>query len=312
MEFFRAFMNELKSPGPLLHFEGNPNAMRDAQKSIIENLDTTNLFLIGQDIFKANKAMVSSKTPLNILDLAPPFKTCWFQNASRNGITIPGTYISCYGLLLDEIRPYYFNFAFLTDNLTIKPGAFKKNDPTWEYVNGKLRESSDGNVEAGYVNPQDFVKEGYHLRLGQVDIRDKEIRGDAADILNYIHGYLSIFQLQNYQGFEEIKEKIKFRRPSTGEKIHHKIKKIIHITARTEKAKREIASVTGRQIDWSHRWAVRGHWRKVPGIGKNRAEEYEVQGFTWVKDCIKGDKKLPFVKKTRIFTPKISTPQGAV
>ena len=43
-----------------------------------------------------------------------------------------------------------------------------------------------------------------------------------------------------------------------------------------------------KQISWN----VRGHWRRLHNalsIGKDRAGEYVVSGFTWVKDFIKGN-----------------------
>ena len=54
-------------------------------------------------------------------------------------------------------------------------------------------------------------------------------------------------------------------------------------------------------VDWSHRWRVRGHWRRISGVGKNRAGEYSTEGFTWVKDFVKGNKNLPLIEKTRVL-----------
>lgn len=45
-------------------------------------------------------------------------------------------------------------------------------------------------------------------------------------------------------------------------------------------------------INWSHKWEVRGHWRKVDGIGKDREGKKCVKGFCWVKDHQKGEGKL--------------------
>jgi len=54
----------------------------------------------------------------------------------------------------------------------------------------------------------------------------------------------------------------------------------------------------GTNIDWSHKFEVRGHWRKINTIGKNRNGEYCIQGFTWIKEHIRGEGEL--IKKTRV------------
>lgn len=60
--------------------------------------------------------------------------------------------------------------------------------------------------------------------------------------------------------------------------------------------------VGSNQLDFSHRFEVRGHWRKTTGsIGKNREGEYVVQGYTWVKAHVKGPEDKPVIKKTRII-----------
>lgn len=76
------------------------------------------------------------------------------------------------------------------------------------------------------------------------------------------------------------------------------VNKIIHIRPKKFKEKTEYM---GQEIDWSHRWRVRGHWRKVSTVGKNREGEYGIQGFTWVVEHIKGPEELPIIEKTRIL-----------
>lgn len=56
-----------------------------------------------------------------------------------------------------------------------------------------------------------------------------------------------------------------------------------------------------RNIDWSHRWEVRGHWRKCATIGKDREGKYGVKGFTWVSSHERGPEDAPLIKKTRII-----------
>jgi hypothetical protein len=77
-----------------------------------------------------------------------------------------------------------------------------------------------------------------------------------------------------------------------------KPKQIIHVVPKKEKE--EYAGIGGAPIDWSHRWEVRGHWRKQDGIGKDRAGEYQVRGWTWVVPHTKGPEDKLLVKKIRI------------
>jgi len=64
---------------------------------------------------------------------------------------------------------------------------------------------------------------------------------------------------------------------------------------------KNIVPLFGGEIDWSHRWEVRGHWRKCDGIGKDREGKRCVNNFTWVKEHEKGPEDLPLIKKTRII-----------
>jgi len=78
----------------------------------------------------------------------------------------------------------------------------------------------------------------------------------------------------------------------------NKINKIIHVMP-----KKETRWIKGLQneIDWSHRWAVRGHWRKTKDLGKDRHGEYKIRGFTWVKDHVKGpEDKVLVTDKIRV------------
>jgi hypothetical protein len=52
-------------------------------------------------------------------------------------------------------------------------------------------------------------------------------------------------------------------------------------------------------VDWQHRWHVKGHWRRVKGIGHD-ADGNEVNGFTWVSPCIKGPEDKPLINKVRL------------
>lgn len=79
--------------------------------------------------------------------------------------------------------------------------------------------------------------------------------------------------------------------------VKHMINRVIHIV---QKSERESVTpiISGRKIEWSHSFSVRGHWRRVNTIGKDRGGNYSVQGFTFVNEFTKGEHE--FIKKTRI------------
>lgn len=52
------------------------------------------------------------------------------------------------------------------------------------------------------------------------------------------------------------------------------------------------------KTEHSHAFKVRGHWRKIDGVGKDRNGNYRIEGFTWVVDYVKGQGEL--VNRVRI------------
>jgi hypothetical protein len=76
-----------------------------------------------------------------------------------------------------------------------------------------------------------------------------------------------------------------------------KISNVVHCIPK--KHLNEYLPSLNAEFDFSHRFEVRGHWRKTPTIGKNRQGVYGTQGFTWVVPHEKGPEHLPLVKKTR-------------
>ena len=84
------------------------------------------------------------------------------------------------------------------------------------------------------------------------------------------------------------------------------IVKIIRVAPKSFKA--DAIPLGNHQIDWSHRWLVRGHWRRSSGVGKNRLGEYVVHGHTWVISHEKGPEEAELVaKKTRFVMARTST-----
>ena len=97
------------------------------------------------------------------------------------------------------------------------------------------------------------------------------------------------------EGVEKVKKYLKIGRGKNKE--NHKINRIIHIREK-KTSEDKIKSVSGRSIDWSHSWLVRGHWRRIDGIGKNRLGEYVIEGKTFVSPHQKG--KGDLIKKVRM------------
>lgn len=107
-------------------------------------------------------------------------------------------------------------------------------------------------------------------------------------------------------GIESVRQYVKL---GTGKKkLTHRIRRIIHVTP-----KEYISEYPGghREVNWTHRFLVRGHWSTFwkdkllrivdhSRIGKDRAGNYCVTGYTWVTEFEKGPKELPLITKTRI------------
>lgn len=78
-----------------------------------------------------------------------------------------------------------------------------------------------------------------------------------------------------------------------------RVKNILHVAMKKER--KSYSADYGKKINWSHRWEVMGHWRKVSTVGKDRAGNYTIKGFTWVVPHEKGAKNKPVIKKLRVI-----------
>lgn len=77
-----------------------------------------------------------------------------------------------------------------------------------------------------------------------------------------------------------------------------RIRRIIHVIPKKESIKTKLEM---KNVDWTHRFEVRGHWRKIDSLGKDRNGDYSVSGFTWVINHTKGPEGMPLVKKVRLI-----------
>lgn len=119
-----------------------------------------------------------------------------------------------------------------------------------------------------------------------------------------IVGFLRSLQNKEVRmGAERVNERMKIG-SGKGKEIF-KTKEVVHVCLTRKESALPKVGVFGREIDWSHRWEVMGHWRRISetGIGKNASGEYGVRGFTWVSPHERGPEDKPVVKKIRVVEP---------
>lgn len=97
---------------------------------------------------------------------------------------------------------------------------------------------------------------------------------------------------------------IKIRLQKTNKK-HYNIEKPIYIFCDEKTTSKIISNYakTYGPLERSISWYVRGHWRKLDNRykrGKNAQGEYVIEGYTWVKPCIKGNRDMKPREKTYI------------
>lgn len=101
-------------------------------------------------------------------------------------------------------------------------------------------------------------------------------------------------EFQTGQSKERIREKVKIDKKNK----FFKVNKVVHIKPR-KMSNNDYQRQVNSTVDWSHAFDVRGHWRKIKGVGKNRSGDYCIEGRTWVKPHRKKE-ELEYVKKQRV------------
>ena len=61
--------------------------------------------------------------------------------------------------------------------------------------------------------------------------------------------------------------------------------------------------ITHDDREYSHRWEVRGHWRKTKMLGKD-PEGNLIEGKTWIRDHVRGPVDKVLIKKVRVLVGK--------
>jgi len=129
-----------------------------------------------------------------------------------------------------------------------------------------------------------------------VEINNKQTPHAKKSVNGILKHYLKRLSVEE-TGLEGKGNKIKVG--SGKSKRFYKPHGIIHVAPK-KLFKTVSPSQGGRMIDWTHRFAVRGHWRKVKSIGMDRDGKYCVNGMTWISSYVKGDERLPLIKKTYV------------
>lgn len=265
------------------------------KKKILNKLDQTNFFILSMDaVFPKFVSEVYQHAtapndadhyeslhkmdgPID-LDVAPPFKTCWFQfpepgNGYFNGIYDRQKGHNIYALWLHEVAPHEYVFCFI-------------------------------------MNDKNMKDSGLRFSFGEAT----QVKNH--DIWHSIALWLQPFSKGYTGASKKIPDRVKYRHPVTGQKVIYKLRRVVMVYPK--KLKREDRlNAENDGVEFSHRWEVRSHWRRLfyldervddqgnkvidfSRIGKNREGDYVVAGHTYVEEGVKGPEHLPIVKKMRV------------
>lgn len=167
-------------------------------------------------------------------------------------------------------------------------------------VNPTIHNQSDRSLEAPTMETLRFFS-ARHFTV-QPHIECARLNAETikqSNICRMIYGKLkTIFDKIRTKTVEYGSENVNIRfRIGHGENRQSgKIKSVIHVRLKNGKGN----YTSGTNVEWSHRWEVRGHWRKIQGVGKDREGTYNTQGFTWVMPHEKGPEEKDLVKKIRV------------
>ena len=234
---------------------------REKKAAVLDKIENTSFFMLSTDAIPKYDSSFD-------FDVAPPFQTCWFQFLEKQGRNDDGELITDFG--------FFQNGEFQVF------GIFIDEVGPHRYLFAMLTSHPEQN---GLMR----------MQMGHCS------QDEDSETWRTVAQFLQPFSKSFTCGIEKTSARLKFKKRS-GEKVNHKIKKIIHILPKTasKSDKKDIENQSAR-IDWKYRWQVRGHWRKKDGIGKNRAGEYAVSGYTYVAEHEKGPEDAPLIKKTRLL-----------
>lgn len=231
------------------------------------------------------------------LPFAPPFKLCWIEQATMDGGMFPIRLVECtHGSApIPEHRV----------RLSGPVGALVQETSPGVYDVHAVELHGDGPRDAPPGTMSSVAARSLSLVTYKGLTHEDFVTKDRAPIVVLLCEWLRMIN-EGAMAIEHTDEVLMMPR-GDGRKHKrkpHPIRRIVRIIPKRLHKSPTVKPLTASgTLDWSHRWEVRGHWRHVRGIGKDRAGDYIVYGFTWVKDFVKGPQDKPLVVKTREFDP---------
>lgn len=304
---YKTLMDGLRN-AKIFVFQGGSEEFSHTIKAELRMVKLDHVFPASEKDIKDSRTLTFQE-----IDLDVPFEATFFEAIDSFGRPVRGSFNVQY--IDGRGRPNDGDFEIL--EMKDKPPApFVENsgsiptdlaDSSFEsYTEEKGR---NGGMLILEISPRTYLKFQHMIQVRRgrevgekifmTTVKEDEDveRDDVADLRLYL-GKLK----DGYVGHENVDESVRIASrtssPKTDRKNFVHISKIIRVSPNKE----IVRSIGSREVDWSHRWMVRGHWRKHNGLGKNRSGEYSVSGYTWVVEHEKGPEGAPLVAdKVRLF-----------
>jgi hypothetical protein len=233
------------------------------------------------------------------LPVSPPFPVCWFELMQRDG----------------DVSVFLIQDPDVVSNAPA-PGKqwasgllgalVQETSPTTVnvYCFDLIAETQDlGRIPIG--DRVELKREATSVTI----FRDVNVYADTTEpecpvILHILNRWLRLLN-ESVVAVEDTEDEVVMLPRGDGHKHKrkpHQIRRIVRIMPKNMRYSPSVKPITPKGIiTGSHRWEVRGHWRRVKTLGKDRAGDYVVAGFTWVKECEKGPSDRPLITKTRVL-----------
>lgn len=242
------------------------NLEPEVKQILSKYLENCKMFFVDENIIDFYEETPNTGD-LELQNLDLPFECCWFQCTNNRPLIGEGFTIKD-GFQNVEVQQLWMGLLVIES----KPQEYMY----FPYVEN--------------YKEHDYSKIVYNGLPTEDKITLRTANNIVMDILKKLkNANNTIFVNENYQ----------FKLKKEGQKKINKIKEVIYITSDIKK----ISSVNKSNIvkKCGYRFDVRGHWRVVNGMGKNRQGEYCINNYTWVRPCVKGDESLPHISKIRVI-----------
>ena len=123
--------------------------------------------------------------------------------------------------------------------------------------------------------------------------------GTYTTIKDIVNSMISRLQ-HSKLGTVSLPARAKFK-DAEGKKQLYKAKNVIYVGRRDHTDSTRPISINNKKINWTHKWDVAAHWRKLPNpesLGLDREGNRTVKGYTFIKSYLKGEGA--YLAKTRI------------